>query len=127
LAGYILRNYAESSPRHASTRGLSDAELKKIDGFIEERIEFGFSVRDLAATVGLGPQEFSQKLSLAVGLSPWRYVNSVRLAIAMRLLRSSRVSIANIAGRLGFVDQSHFTNVFRRASGITPKAFRDRA
>jgi len=124
LAGYILRSYAESSPRTSSTRALSDIELKKIRRFIEEQIERGFSVQDLAAAVGLGPQEFSQKLSLAVGVSPWRYVNSVRLSIAMRLLRSSRLSIANIACRLGFADQSHFTNVFHRASGITPRAFR---
>jgi len=124
LAGYILRSYSESSPRPSSKRPLSDTELKKIRRFIEEQIETGFSVQDLAAAIGLGPHEFTQKLSLAVGLSPWRYVNSVRLSIAMRLLRSSRLSIANIACRLGFVDQSHFTNVFRSASGITPGAFR---
>lgn len=124
LAGYVLRNYAESAPRPGSTRALSDVQLMKVRRFIEEQIESGLSVQELAATIGLGAQEFSQKLSLAVGLSPWRYVNSVRLSIAMRLLRDSRLSIANIACRLGFVDQSHFTNVFRRACGVTPRVFR---
>lgn len=124
LAGYILRTYAESYPRNISETTLTEKELRKIRRFVEERIETGFSVTDLAGTVSLGPQEFRRKLRLTVGLPPWQYVNSLRLSMAAQMLKSSRLPIAEVAHRLGFVDQSHFTNVFRRMSGVTPMAFR---
>lgn len=126
LAGYLLRNFAESSPRMTCPRALSDPDLRRIRRFIEEHIEIGFGVAELAGAIGLRPQEFSRKLHRAVGLSPWQFVNSVRLSVATQMLRTSTLPIADIASRLGFVDQSHFTNAFRRMSGITPGAFRNR-
>lgn len=127
LAGYILRNHAESSPRQACPRALSESELKRVRRFIEEQIEIGFSVAELAAAIALRPLEFSRRLHVAVGLSPWQFVNSVRLSMATHMLRASKLPITDIASRLGFVDQSHFTNAFRRMSGITPGAFRSRS
>jgi len=47
--------------------------------------------------------------------------------MAMRQLRDTDVPIAEIALRAGFADQSHFTNLFRRITGCTPRAYRDRA
>jgi AraC family transcriptional regulator len=44
---------------------------------------------------------------------------------AQQLLADRKTALAEIALHLGFSNQSHFTNVFREAVGITPKAYRD--
>jgi AraC-like DNA-binding protein len=47
-----------------------------------------------------------------------------RVERAQELLREGRTPLAEIATHVGFETQSHFTSVFRRLSGITPKHYR---
>jgi AraC family transcriptional regulator len=51
----------------------------------------------------------------------------LRIEWATARLRDSRSSLSEIALSAGFADQSHFTRVFRRATGLTPARFRDDA
>jgi len=44
---------------------------------------------------------------------------------AQELLREGRTALADIATRVGFETQSHFTSVFRRVVGLTPKRYRE--
>jgi AraC family transcriptional regulator len=39
------------------------------------------------------------------------------------LLSTKRLSIVEIVDTLGFADQSHLTNVFRKATGVTPRRY----
>lgn len=55
------------------------------------------------------------------------YLNHVRLADAVRLLRETNRSIADIADAAGFSDQSYSDKRFKRAFGRTPKEFRAEA
>lgn len=124
VAGHILRTHSETRPRLKPLNALSTAQLRALQCFIDERIETGFSVIELANVVGLGPQRFAQKLRLATGLSPWRYVQAHRISRARRMLINWRIPIVEISGMLGFASQSHFTNTFRNNMGITPNAYR---
>jgi AraC family transcriptional regulator len=124
LAGYIVRNHAEARVRSTPDNGLSDKELRIVRRFMEERMEMGFSVAEVAGAIGIRPQRFARKLYVATGLSPWQFVERHRFSIAKWMLKNRRIPLADIACRLGFADQSHFTNVFRRMSGVTPSAFR---
>jgi two-component system response regulator YesN len=52
------------------------------------------------------------------------YLNHVRLAAGVRLLRETSLSIAGVATAVGFTDQSYFDKRFKRAFGSTPRDFR---
>lgn len=125
VTGHILRTHSETRPRLKTLNALSTTELLALRRFIDERIETGFSVTELANVVGLGPQRFAQKLRLATGLSPWRYVQAYRLTRAQKLLSEGRTPIVEISSSLGFASQSHFTNMFRSNVGVTPDAYRN--
>jgi AraC family transcriptional regulator len=60
------------------------------------------------------------------GVSVGEYSRRCRLEDAARALRTEDAPIADIAFTLGFCDQSHFTNAFRRVFGVTPAAYRRR-
>ena len=124
LAAHILRVHSETRLPLITRNGLSTAQLLVVRRFIDERIEAGFSVIELASAVGLGPQQFAQKLRLATGLSPWRYVQAQRISRAQKMLSTGRIPIVEISGILGFASQSHFTNLFRNHLGVTPNAYR---
>jgi AraC family transcriptional regulator len=124
LAGHILRKHCETQSHDQVAGRLNDKQMLVLRRFIHERIESGFSVSELAQAIGLGPQGLAQKLRMTTGLSPWRYVQSYRISLAQHMLASSRVGIAEIAERLGFASQSHFTNAFRSKLGLAPNAYR---
>ena len=70
------------------------------------------------------PVAFARAFRRRYGRSPGEYLRECRLERAAGLLRDRRLSLADIAARAGFVDQSHFTRSFRRGFGCTPGAWR---
>jgi AraC family transcriptional regulator len=63
----------------------------------------------------------------AVGVPPHAYVTEQRLAAARHLLLAQpRLTIDDIARRVGFSSASHFATAFRRQTGVSPSAFRAR-
>jgi AraC family transcriptional regulator len=56
-----------------------------------------------------------------MGVTPHQYILQCRIDKAKYLLQHSELSIADIAARVGFCDQSHFTRYFKRIVGVTPK------
>jgi AraC family transcriptional regulator len=125
VAGHILRTHSETRPLLQPMNGLATSHLQSLRRFIDERIESGFSVIELANVVGLRPQRFAQKLRLATGFSPWRFVQAHRISRARNLLREGRTPIVEISNSLGFATQSHFTNTFRDSLGMPPNAYRN--
>jgi len=58
------------------------------------------------------------------GISFKEYLNKVRIEEAKSLLEHTDYSIMEIAVACGYSDQSYFTKVFKKATGITPKQYR---
>jgi AraC-like DNA-binding protein len=55
-----------------------------------------------------------------------KYVQSQRIERAKHLLRHDDANISTIAAALGFFDQSHFSRVFRKVTGISPGRYAQR-
>ena len=91
---------------------------------MDDRLETGLTVADMATGVGMGIHRFSRLLRLATGCTPYKFVQSRRLLLAKRFLKHNGSDLADIAVRLGFASQSHFSDVFHRATGLTPNAYR---
>ena len=58
-----------------------------------------------------------------MGVTPHQYVMRERVGEAKRLLAKGHMSVAEVALTVGFASQSHFTDLFRRAVGTTPKRY----
>jgi len=125
VGGHFLRMHSDTRSLLKPLNGLTTTQLQVLRRFIDERIEAGFSVIELANIVGLRPQRFAQKLRVATGLSPWRFVQAHRISRARNMLRNERTPIVEISNSLGFASQSHFTNAFRDNLGVTPNAYRN--
>lgn len=70
------------------------------------------------------PYYLSRILEQHTGLSLHKYVNAVRLAKAAELLASTRLSVSEVAGRVGIENPNHFYNLFSRVYGVSPSAYR---
>lgn len=81
-------------------------------------------LEELAATLFLSPDHFGKLFRATVGLTPVEYINNVRVEVAMRLLVSSELSIAEISTAAGFSNANYFHKVFRDLVGLGPAALR---
>ena len=77
-----------------------------------------------AGVAGLSSFHFLRLFAQVLGVTPHQYLVRTRLRHAARLLADQERSITEIAYDVGFGDLSNFVRTFRRAAGVSPRAFR---
>lgn len=85
------------------------------------------SLEKVASIVYLNPIYFSQLFKQKTGNGFKDYITQLRLERAMELLRESELKIADISERVGYPDMRHFSQIFRKKSGLTPSEYRQNA
>jgi AraC family transcriptional regulator len=126
LAVHLLRHL--SAPRRLQ-RGrdgaLPQGRLRAVVEYIEEHLHGCPSLARMAAVVGLNPYHFARQFKAATGLPPHEYVIVRRVERAKQLLQAGAdLSLAEVALRAGFSDQSKLSRHFKRLVGVTPGQFR---
>lgn len=128
LAADVIRRYAVFPPKPVAYKGgLSNYQLRRVVEYIKSNLAQENALQELAELVGISPFHFCRSFKQSTGLSPHQYTLQIRIEEAERLLRNTELSIAEIAYRVGFSDQSHFTMMFRRFVGTTPLHWRAKA
>lgn len=82
------------------------------------------SMTDMADLCHLSPSYFSRLFHREMGEGFTNYVNRQKVELAKVQLRSSNKSISQISSELGYLNISHFINLFKRFEGITPLMYR---
>jgi AraC family transcriptional regulator len=93
-----------------------------------DRIHAGLGSRPslsrLARSVGVHPVTLARAFRQAFGCTVGEYVRNLRIERAALQLSQTDLSLAEIALAAGFSDQSHFSNLFRHHTGVSPSRFR---
>jgi len=79
---------------------------------------------ELAALAGMPLQRFTRRFKQEFKVTPARYLATVRLNAACRLLTGTDKPIAEVSRESGFHDHSFFTKQFAKQKGMTPKEYR---
>jgi AraC family transcriptional regulator len=108
----------------AILQGLDDRRLQRAADRIAAQLRDDLSLETLAAEAGMSPFHFARAFKAATGQSPLQYVIRARIEAAQVLLKTSRLSMAEIAYRVGYNDLSRFGQHFKRQVGATPGAYR---
>jgi AraC family transcriptional regulator len=112
----------EASERRRTTR--APGWLNAAEELLRTRLEDGVRLRELADLVGVHPVHLARVFRAHYGVSVGEYGRRVRLDWAAGEVARSEMSLARIAARAGFADQSHFTRLFKERIGTTPAAYR---
>ncbi len=124
VEGLALELLAEAF-RFAET-GVERAPLwlERAREIVESCYQEPLSVARIAEQAGAHRVTLARSFRAHYGTSVSERVQQLRIAAAARELAAAHKSLTEIALGLGFCDQAHFTRVFRRATGLTPGAFR---
>jgi len=126
LAAHLVRKYAtESTERAPSRRRLVKPGLAEVLDYIDQNIDGRLTLAQLAQVARLSVFAFVRSFKNSTGLPPHRYILRKRVERAKILLSEKALSIADVALRCGFGDQSAFTTTFRRLTSQTPSAYRE--
>ncbi len=101
-----------------------DPVIARLTGFFEKNLHRKLSLGEAAAAVCLSPNGLIHHCKKQLRLTPMDYLNRLRLERAEALLCRTADPIAHIARLCGFESPYYFSNVFKKARGISPAAYR---
>lgn len=93
--------------------------------YIDQEIINDFSVESMAKFVGVHPSYLSKVFKESVGVSIPEYINNKRMEESKYFLQHSKLSLSDIAHLFKYCNQSYYTFLFKKYSGVTPLQFRN--
>ncbi|MFM0624468.1 AraC family transcriptional regulator [Paraburkholderia xenovorans] len=124
ISVHIALRYGHCAGAAEPVMPLTRQMLTRIRAFVHEHIAETILVEQLAVLVHMGASNFARAFKTATGTAPHRYVTLERVKFARTMLCEETIPLIDVGARAGFQTQQHFTEVFHRYSGVTPRAFR---
>jgi transcriptional regulator GlxA family with amidase domain len=100
--------------------------LRELQSYVLEHPGDDLSVENLARRVAMSPRNFARVFTREVGTTPARFVASVRVETARRLLEESHGNLETIAASSGLGTPESMRRAFLRVVGIPPGQYRER-
>ena len=126
LISLQLTQFLPDCCRSLSNR-LAAGDVKKIKTAREilvSQLDNPPALLDLAKEVGLNRNKLNNGFREVFGETVFAWLRRERLEKARMLLQDENFNVTQIAHSLGFSSHSHFTNLFRRQFGLTPRRYR---
>ena len=98
--------------------------VARIRQYILEHLECSINLNDLAAEINRNPSYISYIFKQETGQNLFDYITQERIRHAKHLLKNTDLRILDIARACGYEDQSYFSQVFRKHTGVTAGEFR---
>ncbi|MEM7488442.1 MAG: AraC family transcriptional regulator, partial [Pseudomonadota bacterium] len=122
LAAHLVQTVA---PVAEDVAALDDPRLRRAVEHIRAHLADDLSLDAMAGVAAMSTPHFSRAFKKATGSTPLQFVIAERLETALVLLRTTRLTVAEVAYRVGYGDVPRFGQHFRRRFGTTPGAARN--
>ncbi|WP_282124152.1 helix-turn-helix domain-containing protein [Algibacter mikhailovii] len=104
--------------------GKSEVVLENTLVYIAEHLHKELTISELASFNNLSKDHFSRNFFEKFGIRPNKYIQSKRVERAQLLLLTTDDSLLEIAEKVGFLNISYFSKIFKKFTGRTPTHFR---
>lgn len=124
LSIYLLKMHDTFAPISSADYSLTRPNLQQTIDYIHTNLSESLSLTDLSRVAGLSPTYFSQLFRQSIGVPPHQYIIRKRVEYAQHLLKTSDLSLSQVAVSSGFSDQSHLCRHMKRLLGVSPNQIR---
>ncbi len=118
-----LSRHFRDLDRDAPNGGLAPWRMRLIDEYLEADLG-GANITSLAEHCGLSPRHLSRAFRSSSGQTLGIYIAQRRIDVARRMLAAG-ASVKQTAFATGFSGPTNFATAFRRATGYSPRQYRD--
>jgi len=98
--------------------------LKRGQQFLQMHYTEGITIEEAAHNAGVNRTYFSKKFNEYYGMSPVKYLQSLRMNEAVRMLKETELKLTEIALSVGFPDLYSFSKAFKKHYQVSPITFR---
>lgn len=103
-----------------------DESIKQAQEFIETNVGERISVEDLALKYAIGRRHFERRFKKATNNTPVEYIQRVKMEAAKKFLENSSKNVTEVMYEVGYTDIKAFRTVFKKITGISPMAYRNK-
>lgn len=103
-----------------------DPRIQEVLDSINHDLSRSRSLEEMAESVKLSPSHFAHLFKLATSQSPGRFVRTIRIEKARKMLETTWLKVKEICPMVGIGDASHFVRDFRKLYGLSPSEYRKR-
>lgn len=107
-------------------RQHADAEVRKLEAHIADHHAQSLTLDDLASQIHVSVRTLQRRFLAATGMTPIQYQQAVRIERGKDLLESDKLPVQDIASLVGYQDRVAFGRLFKKITGMTPAAYRQR-
>ncbi|MCH4889221.1 helix-turn-helix transcriptional regulator [Acidaminobacter sp. JC074] len=129
FSNYFIRhfsNYYDLLNKKQEASILDENDFNKVNNYIHNHLSEGITIDDLADELNISKFHFLNEFKKLTGITPYQHLLKVRIDLAKKALSNLDKSITSIAYDLGFSDNSHFSRTFKKATGDSPKNYREK-
>ncbi len=109
----------------AANTNHADEEILQSQLWLQSHLgDNQLNIKQLAQIFGMSSRNYNRRFQQATGQSPSQYLQGLRMTEARELLQNSNLTIGEISFRVGYLDGSHFSALFKRFNNVTPRQFR---
>ena len=125
LMVHTLRRYSNLAPRTPENpSSMSPGRVRHVIDYMRAHVAEALSLAQLAQVGKLSPSRFVRAFRNATGQPPYRFLVRLRIEKARELLEHTDLPVIEVGLRCGFEQPSHFATMFRKVTGLTPRAWR---
>ena len=98
----------------------------KVQHWLQLHCSENIAVKDLSKVASLTERTLLRRFKKTTGHNPSEYIQQLRTDKAKQILRTSNISIEDVAWKVGYKDSTAFRRTFLKITGLTPREYRNR-
>ena len=108
----------------SSVSTVNQERLLTMMSYIQENYQEKVSLKHIASSAMISPREALRCFQNGIHETPFEYLIEYRIEIAKKLLKSTKLSITEVAQETGFSSSAYFSKIFKRECNMTPLEYR---
>ncbi len=123
----LLRDISEEETRHNLKHSGDSKYISRAVDYMQGHYNSNITVEDISRTFHISTCHFQRIFKHYTGQTPYQYLLGIRIQRAKELLKQDQLSTGEVAGRCGFISQSHFSTAFKQIMGLSPSEYKKMA
>lgn len=126
LAAILIDELIQTVQNHPAVQPPQSVMLRNMQAYVEDHIDGRLSIEDLAVAAGCSDASVHRVFRRHALITPSRWISRLRAERAAVLLGTTTLAVHEIGRRVGLNDPFHFSRLFKRQMGVSPRNYRNR-